>query len=135
MKNFFTLLLFTVSFASCKKMVDAVQEDLIVKAMTEGQWKVTRFTKDTSNITSGFTPYTFQFRPDKSVEAIRNGTIESTGNWNGSAATRTISSSFTYANATLSLLNGSWQITNNSWTFVEARQTVNNEVLTLRLDK
>jgi hypothetical protein len=33
------------------------------------------------------------------------------------------------------LLNGTWQITNSDWTFVEASQTINNELRTLRLEK
>ena len=114
---------------------EATQEDLVIKAMTDGQWRVTQFTNGTTDVTSDFSPYVFQFRTDKTVEAIKASGIESKGTWNGNAANRTIASSFSNSNATIMLLNGTWNITKNSWTFVEATQTVNNEVRTLRLDK
>jgi hypothetical protein len=135
MKNIVLVVLVVVGLSSCKKLVENVQEDLIVKAMTDGQWRVTVFKRDNNDVTPGFSPYTFQFRQDKTVEAINNSAIESRGTWNGNAGNRTIASSFNNASATLMLLNGTWQITNNSWTFVEATQTVNNEMRTLRLDK
>lgn len=121
--------------AGCKKFVESVHEDLVVKAMTEGQWRVTNFKVGSNDVTPGFSPYTFQFRQDKTVEAINNSAIESRGTWNGNAEKKTIASHFNNASVTLMLLNGTWQITNNSWTFVEATQTVNNEVRTLRLEK
>ena len=107
----------------------------MIKAMTDGQWRVTKFTRDTADVTADFSPYKFQFRTNNTVEAINNGSAETTGNWSANASARTIASSFSSANAIVSLLNGTWVITNNSWTFVEATQTVNNEVRTLRLDK
>lgn len=121
--------------ASCAKTIEAAKEDLVIKAMTDGQWRVTKFTKSTTDVTSNFSPYKFQFKTNNTVDAINNASTESTGAWTADATNRTISSSFTNANATVSLLNGTWQITNNSWTFVEATQSVNGEVLTLRLDK
>jgi hypothetical protein len=120
---------------SCKKMIEAAQEDLVIKAMVDGQWKVTQFKKGSVDVTSEFSPYLFQFRADKTVEAIKSGSTESKGVWNGNATERTITSSFSNAASTIMLLNGTWQITKNSWTYVEAMQTVNSEVLTLRLDK
>lgn len=135
MKNYFILLILLVSLANCKKAIQSAQEDLVIKAMTDGQWRITKFTSGSSDVTATFTPYKFQFQKDNTVQAINNGSIENTGSWNADASARTISSSFSGASSTLSLLNGIWKITNNSWTFVEAIQTVNSEVLTLRLDK
>lgn len=135
MKNLLIVLMLGCSFLSCKKAIEAAQEDIVVKAMTDGQWRVTKFTRDNNDVTSSFASYKFQFRSNKTVEAINNSSTETTGTWNGNASDRTIASNFSTANATISLLNGTWNITNNSWTFVEATQTVNNEVRTLRLDK
>jgi hypothetical protein len=42
---------------------------------------------------------------------------------------------FTSAAAPLVLINGSWHIDDNSWTFVEATQTTAGETKTMRLDK
>jgi hypothetical protein len=86
-------------------------------------------------LTTDFAPYLFQFRSNNTVEALNNGTLEKTGNWSADPNARTITSSFANAATTLMLLNGTWQVTKNSWTFVEASQTVNGEARTLRLDK
>ena len=135
MKNFFVLAFLVCTLASCKKIIEAAQEDIIVKAMTDGQWRVTKFTRDNADVTSDFAAYKFQFRSDKTVDAINSGSTETTGTWNGNAENQTITSNFPGGNATISLLNGTWQVTKNSWTFVEATLTVNNEVRSLRLDK
>jgi len=112
-----------------------LQEDVVIKAMTDGQWRMTKFTRAGTDITADFAPYLFQFRANNTVEAINNGNTEKTGTWSADPTARTISSSFSNAAATLMLLNGTWQMTSNGWTHVEATQTVNSEVLTLRLDK
>ena len=135
MKNVLVVAMVLLGLSSCEKFTENVQEDLVMKAMTEGQWRVSSYKRDNNDVTASFSSYLFQFRKDKSVEAINNGAVESRGTWNGNADNRTIVSNFNNAAATLMLLNGTWQITKNSWTYVEATQTVNNEVRTLRLDK
>lgn len=135
MKTYLLFVTLSVAFLSCGKAVEQAKEDLVVKAMTDGQWRVTKFIKGPADVTSDFSAYKFQFRTNNTVEAINNNAIETTGTWNADATSRTISSAFSAGGATLTLLNGTWLITNNSWTFVEASQTVNGEVRTLRLDK
>lgn len=119
----------------CLKSPAEVQENLVIKAMTDGQWHMTSFSKAGADKTAAFAPYRFQFRTNNTVDAINNGTTEKTGTWAADPAAQTITSTFTDANATLLLLNGTWKVTKNSWTFVEATQTVNGETLKLRLDK
>lgn len=135
MKNLFVGFLLLLGFSACDKAIESAQEDLVIKAMTTGQWKVSTFKRDNNDVTGSFSPYLFQFRTDKTVEAINSGVVETTGNWEANANAKTIASSFAAGNATLQLLNGTWNITKNSWTYVEATQTVNGEVRTLRLDK
>ena len=136
MKNILVVALIGFVLMGCKKFTESIQEDVIVNAMTDGQWRVTLFKKDNIDVTTNFSSYTFQFKKDKTVEAISNGSVESKGTWNGNAENRTIASAFnSNASTTLQLLNGTWHITKNSWTYVEATQTINNEVRTLRLDK
>ena len=136
MKNILLFGFFVCTLTGCKKFIESAQENLVVKAMTDGQWKVTRFKRDTTDVTAGFAPYLFQFRADNTVEALNNNAVESKGSWTADAAARTIASSFNgNAAAALQLLNGTWIITNNSWSFVEATQTVTGEVRTLRLEK
>ena len=124
-----------VLLAGCKKTVQNIQEDLVIKAMTDGQWAITSFTLNGNNITSDFATYKFKYYSNKTVDAINSGTTERTGNWDGDAATMTTSASFTGAVYPLSLINGSWHITRNSWTYVEATQTSGSDTKTMRLDK
>ncbi len=135
MKKLLTFTLLVVLFAGCKKTVENVQEDLVVKAMTDGQWVVTSFTQNGINITSDFTSYKFKYYSNKTVDAIKNGTVEKTGTWDGNANTMTTSANFTGAGYPLYLINGNWHIDNNSWTFVVATQTNGSESKTMRLDK
>jgi hypothetical protein len=46
-----------------------------------------------------------------------------------------IVASFPNATNPLVLLNGTWHVTDNSWTYVKATMTVGTEVRSLRLDK
>jgi hypothetical protein len=134
MKKLFTLLLF-IPFLGCNK--ETIQKNLVISAMTNGQWKVTKFMQGTTNATNDFSDYKFQFKENNSVDAIRvsNSAIEKSGAWSADPGARTITSQFTNAAPTLMLLNGTWRITNNSWTFVEATQNVSGVDHSLRLDK
>lgn len=103
--------------------------------MTDGQWVVTSFTKNGTDITSSFTGYKFQYYSNKTVDAIKNGAVEKTGNWDGNASTMTTWADFPNVNEPLSLINGYWHIDNNSWTFVVASQNNGSETKTMRLEK
>lgn len=120
---------------ACSKTKQEIQEDLVIKAMTDGQWAITNFTQNGTNITADFAAYKFKYYSNKTVDAIKNGSVEKTGNWDGDATTMTTSASFTGAAYPLSLINGSWHIDRNSWTYVEATQTIGTETKTMRLDK
>jgi hypothetical protein len=135
MKKLLSLFVLFILLSGCKKAVDKAKEDLIVRAMTDGQWKVTNFVQNGTDITTNFTDYKFQYYSNKTVDAIKSGTVEKTGTWDGEAATMTTWANFTNAAAPLVLINGSWHIDNNSWTFVVATQTSGGETKTMRLDK
>jgi hypothetical protein len=125
-----------IALVACKKSVtQTTQEDLVIKAMTDGQWKVTNFINNGTIISADFTTYKFKYYSNKTVDAINNGTIEKTGSWDGNSANMTTSANFTGAIYPLNLINGNWLITRNSWTFVEASQTNGSDVKTMRLDK
>lgn len=135
MKRFFGFALAAILISCTKEKVQQQQENLILQAMVNGQWKVSGFDKDGTDITNAFSNYTFQFRSDLTVDAINNGIVEKTGFWNADAGAQTISSNFTNATNPLLLLNGTWTITNTTWTSVQARQTVSGELRILRLNK
>lgn len=131
------ILIFSVALllAGCKKTVEKIVGDAIIQAMTNGQWVVTSFTQNGTDITSSFSAYKFKYYSNKTVDAIKNGSVEMTGNWDGDATTMTTSANFAAATNPLSLVNGTWHITNNSWTYIAVTQTNGSETKTMRLDK
>ena len=135
MKKLIVLFALPILLGSCKKAVEKIQEDLVIKAMTEGQWKITKFIQNGTDITSSFSNYKFQYYSNKTVDAILNGITERTGNWDGNATAMTTWADFPGAPNPISLINGTWNITNNGWTYVEATQTSGAETKILRLDK
>lgn len=135
MKNFLLLALFSICLLSCRKIKEQIQEDLIIKAITDGVWRITKYNKGGTDMTADFASYRFQFYMNYTVEAINSGTIETRGTWQPNVPTRIVTITFSNAPPLLNLLNGPWQITRNSLTFAEATQTINGEVLTLRIDK
>ena len=134
MKRLLFLSLALIGLLGCKKK-EAIQEDLVILAMTTGQWKMTSFTEGGVDRTPDFASYRFKYNTNYTVDAIRNGSIEKTGTWNGSASTMSIFAEFPNATQPLIVINGTWSITRNGWTFVEANQNVNGIQQTLRLDK
>ncbi len=125
-----------VCLVGCKKKIDEIKEDLVIKAMTDGRWKVSNFTLNAANITADFTNYRFKYYSNKTVDAINNSVVEKTGTWDGDASTMTTWAQFTSPAYPLNLINGSWHITNNSWTYVVAEQTTSGgDYKTMRLDK
>lgn len=125
----------SVLFASCDKAIEDAKEDAIIKIMVNGQWSVTKYIKGDSTVTPDFAGYTFQFYENRTVHAIKNTTVEKSGTWEGDGTALTIYSNFINANYPLTLLNGTFQLTNSGQTFVEAKITVNGELRLLRLDK
>src|SRR6185436_17014842 len=108
-----------VLLCSCKKAIEKKAENAIMKAMTDGQWVITSFISDGSNITTDFSTYRFQYFSNYTVNAIKSGTVEATGNWDGDASAMNIIANFPNVTDPLLLLNGTWHITDNSWTYVE----------------
>ena len=129
------IILSLICLAGCKKTIEKKAENAIIKAMTDGQWVITSFTSDGSDITADFSAYKFQYFSNYTVNAIKSGTVENTGNWDGDVSTMNIFASFPGATNPLLLLNGTWHVTDNSWTYVKATMTIGNETRTLRLDK
>jgi len=122
MKRFYVLFLALSSFGCIKHAIEQKQEDLVVKAVTDGQWKVVWYHCNGQYV-SDFVPYAFQFKTNNTVDAINNGTVEKTGSWQASAESKTITSNFSNTNSyALLLLNYTWTITGSTWTSVNARR-------------
>jgi hypothetical protein len=136
MKRLRLLLPFILICFSCKKTIENTQEDLVIKAMTDGHWGITSFIHNGIDITVDFNGYKFKYYDNpKKVDAIKNGTVEKTGDWGGNAVDKTTWANFSGASVPISLINGAWNITRNSWTYVEASQSNGTETKTMRLDK
>ena len=135
MNKLIGLLLLTVITSCGKDAIKKKQENLVMQAITNGQWKVSLYDKGGTDIAGNFAAYAFQFKDNFTVDAINNGVVEKTGTWNANADTQTFSSYFVNVSEPLLLLNGDWLITSSSWTYVKARQTVNGELRILRLEK
>jgi hypothetical protein len=135
MKRLYIVLFAVLALTGCKKAIEKIAEDMVIKAMTDGQWIITSFTQNGNDITTDFTGYKFKYYENRTVDAIRNDILERTGTWNGDAVTMTTSANFTGAPNPIALINGSWKITNSTWTTVEANQTNGTEVKTLKLKK
>src|SRR5687768_3218217 len=101
--------------SGCKKAIQNIQQDLVIQAMTDGEWAITSFTQNGADITSDFSGYRFKYYSNKTVDAKLNGSLVKTGTWDGNASTMTTSANFSNAMHPLVLINGSWHIDNNSW--------------------
>ncbi|HMR92197.1 MAG TPA: hypothetical protein PKC69_07775 [Chitinophagaceae bacterium] len=131
-----TLLIFApLLLSGCKKTIQRIQENRIMDAMTSGQWKVVSFSHNGTSRTAEFSAYVFQFYKSKTVDAIQGPATEKTGVWEGDAENRTIMASFQNVAEPLILLNGTWKIDKNSWTYVEASIHITGDIRKLRLEK
>ena len=135
MKKIIVFAVFLFFLGGCKKSIQQIQQDLVIQAMTDGYWKITNFTRNGTDITADYSAYKFKYYSNKTVDAIKNGTVEITGNWDGSATAMTTYANFSSPPYPIDLINGTWHINNNSWTFVLATQTVGSETRVMRLDK
>ena len=57
------------------------------------------------------------------------------GGWNYDIPNRTVTGNFPTSSEPLSLINGTWNITNSSETSVDAERTVNGETRRMHMDK
>ncbi len=135
MKKFILFFTIIVLISGCKKAIQNVQEDLVLQAMTDGKWKVSSFTRNSIDITADFANYRFKYYSNKTVDAINNGVVEQTGQWDGNATANTTYANFMSAAHPIVLINGTWNIINNSWTYVTASQTSGGDTKVMRLDK
>lgn len=139
MKQVLLIAITFIVLTGCKKLIQQTQEqiaeDLIVKAMTEGQWQVIGY-NDGAEFVGEFTEYRFQFKSNRTVDAIKNSAVESTGSWQGDGYKQEIVADYPpTSSTTLQRLDGVWKIVASTWTSVKATQTINGKLTTLELKK
>src|SRR5207247_8828260 len=94
MKKLSFVVVAIILLSGCHKIIEQKAQDAIVKAMTQGQWEITNFTSNGTDMTANFSGYTFQYLENYTVNAIKNGTVEKTGTWQGDVNTMSISANF-----------------------------------------
>ncbi len=130
----FLLILLVVPY-SCKKYIQQQETNALVALVTQGTWRVTRFVDhDTSDITSSFTGYAFQFNENGTVFAVINGE-QTNGTWTASVAEKTITSNFPSAPYPLTMLNHTWTIKDSYSDSVAAKTAVDTSFDILNLHK
>ena len=120
---------------SCKKAIEQQERNIIIDAMTNGRWYVEQYKQTTTDISTSFSGYEFQFYENGNVEGIKNTTAKS-GTWTTDITNYTITANFpASANDTLKLLNYTWKITDSYLDYVEAKTTTTSGDNILHLRK
>jgi|ERR1700730_1403753 len=128
------LFAFTPVFFSCNKAIEKKKQNIIIDAMTNGRWYVLDYKAAGNTVTPEFAGYEFQFYSDGKVDGILYPTVTS-GTWIGDANQLTITANFPGAGLPLSRLNGTWKITDNSYTYVSAYYVNGVDTNYLKLQK
>ncbi|RYY86366.1 MAG: hypothetical protein EOO15_14630 [Chitinophagaceae bacterium] len=138
MNRFIAIALFvcaSMTLGSCKKYIEDKQEEAAVEIITNGRWKINSFTTGATNQTSLFSNYLFQFNTNATVDAYLSGTMQLSGGWTYDIPARTVTASFPTSSEPLSLINGTWRITDSGENYVDAERTVNGETRKMHMDK
>src|ERR1700691_5892715 len=112
MRQLFPVLGVLILFLSCKKFVEKQEEKAVEAILTDGDWYVSGYEQNDSNITASFSGYLFKFDANNTVTAT-NGTLSATGQWSDNIAALTITTDFPGASAPLADLNETWKITDS----------------------
>ncbi len=135
MSKYIFLFFLAIPLLSCKKTIEKIKENKIIDIMVDGQWKITQFTIDAENRITEFANYTFKYHRNKTVDAIENGIIRFTGAWDGDISLKTTWANFGNIIEPISSLNGTWNITNNTSSYVVLNQTSGGSTKHMRLEK
>lgn len=120
--------------SSCQKLVDEQKRNLLVQAITSGQWEIESYMEGAAALTDQFAGYAFQFTENGTVTGTRDDTAHQ-GTWTGDMANYSISSYFPNAGEPLNKLNGTWLITDGRLDHVVAEMRVGEEITVLKLKK
>ena len=121
---------------SCKKAIEQQQKNIIINAMTNGRWYVELYKDTTTDVTSEFNGYEFQFYENGNVDGIKSAVTKSTGTWTTDINSYTITATFPVAaDDTLKRLNYTWKITDSYLDYVEAKTATSSGDNILHLRK
>ena len=127
--------LFLIGF-SCKKYIQNQEQKQALAVMTDGEWYVSGYEQNDSNITASFSGYLFKFDANNTVTGIiNNDSVQ--GEWLVNISGRTITSDFPGAGYPLNQLNETWYVDDSYTDSVSAQCTdsVNHTSNYLQLKK
>lgn len=119
----FILILLVVG-SGCKKFIEEQQEKVLMNAITNGTWYIEEYRENTTDITSSFSDYEFQFNKDGTLQGKRAGLDPDNGTWQASMQNASITAQFPSAIDPLKKVNGLWKITDSYMNYVEAEMKV-----------
>ena len=119
---------------SCKKAIEKKAQDMIMDAITNGEWIVEQYFEGSNNVSSQFLNYTFRFYEDGTLTGTISN-VATNGTWAPNATEYTIFSEFPTATDPLKKLNGLWKIKDSYWDFVKAERVTTNGTNVLMLRK
>jgi len=136
MKRLYPILLSGIFLVSCKKFIQQQEEKAAISIVTSGEWYVSGYEQNDSNITTAFSGYLFKFDANNTVTGIINGD-STVGEWLVNISAKTITSDFPGAGYPLNQLNETWLITDSYTDSVSAKSTdtVNHTSNILQLKK
>ena len=125
-----------IFFISCKKYIQKQEQNAVESAVTDGQWYVSGYKQNDSDITASFSGYLFKFDANNTVTGTKGSTSVS-GQWSDNIAARTMTTNFPGAAAPIVYLNETWTITDSYTDSVSARSvdTVSHTTNILQLKK
>lgn len=128
------LVMLCVFSISCKKIVENVQRGIILDIVTNGQWYVESFAEESTDGTSQFSGYLFQFKDDNTVTASKGVQVQE-GTWREDISDYSLNANFPNATVPLSKLNGKWIWKDSGDDFVVAEKTEGSVKYLLKLRK
>src|SRR6478609_11039155 len=120
---FASVFLFFLSVFSCKKAVEDLKRNYVIDIMTNGRWYVEQFKEGSTDVTTDFAGYEFQFYENGKVDGIKN-TITQQGTWAADVTALTITSNFPSPTPPLQKLNAVWKLTDSYPDLVVAQTVV-----------
>lgn len=106
------LIVFFVAATSCNKAIEAIKEQAVVDAITDGIWTVTKYTEAGTNKTTDYTGWEFQYYNNGTSVARKAGNTDVPGTWSGNAADWTFTATYTVTPPVpLDKLAGVWTVT------------------------
>jgi len=119
---------------SCKKKIEQKAEDMVMDAITHGDWIVEQYSEGSNNLSSLFLSYSFKFNSDGTLISTANS-VNTNGTWAPNVSDYTIDSEFPTAVDPLKKLNGVWKIKDSDWDYVKAQMPIGDSTKTLILRK